>query len=594
MNKTILGVKITSHDTGAALLSQGRVVAIAEERLCRVKHSTNIFPTLSIEYCVKTLGVVARDLDLIVIDRVGFGAEEKVLRVFKEKTGEMFSGVPIHTVNHHNAHAAAAFFCSPFTDAAILIIDGAGEKIPTHLGISATETETLYRGIGNRIVQIQKTLHLREKTAFPYTFGIAKLYSLFSEGLLNFGHYNEGKMMGLAPFGTPDLLEQFPFDRWCREKDGHIICNPNIRFVGIDEYYFGKKRYKRLEARFRALLRRFALGVLRYAAPNIYLGSEESFPPVRLPLMQRDRNHPLPDKAYNDAAYLAQKVLEEVVVSWGKKVKAITGAKNLCVAGGVGLNIDANKRFLDGVGFERIFVQPAASDTGIALGCALWGAHQILKLPRFWEMKSASLGRSYTDDEVHSVIEKYREKLVVKHSQDIAKETAKLIQEGNIVGWFQGGAEYGPRALGNRSILCDARNPDMLRIINEKVKHRELWRPFAASVLEEKQREWFELDHPSPFMLLAAQVVAAKKKLVPSIVHVDGTCRIQSVMAEANKPYYELLKAFDTLTGVPLVLNTSFNDAGEPIVETPEDAVRCFLNTQMDYLVLEKYCISKK
>jgi carbamoyltransferase len=281
------------------------------------------------------------------------------------------------------------------------------------------------------------------------------------------------------------------------------------------------------------------------------------------------------------------------MVEWGKKIHATTRAENLCVAGGVGLNIDANKRFLDEVGFKRLFVQPAASDTGIALGCALWGAHQILGLPRFWEMKSASLGRVYTEKEIEAAFQKYTDRIIVRRSKNVSGEAAQLIARGKIIGWFQGGSEYGPRALGNRSILCDARDPHMKDIVNKKVKHREPWRPFAASVLAEKQREWFELDHPSPFMLLAASVVKEKRSLVPSIVHVDGTCRIQSVTREQNAPYYELLQAFEKETGVPLVLNTSFNDAGEPIVETPEDALRCFLNTEMDVLVIEQYVVEK-
>lgn len=587
----ILGLKIIGHDTGAALISGKLVVAISEERLCRVKHSPRIFPSKSINYCINAAGITDKDIDLIVIDLTGNRDVKYIKSIFDKKTRDRFSSVRKVVINHHDAHAAHAFFCSPFNDAAVLVVDGAGEKIQTHLGVLAAETETIYRGCENKITEIRKTTHIRRKSIFPFTFGPAKMYSLISETYLNLGQYNEGKMMGLAPYGDKSFLDKFPIDKWFKESNGYILCNAELVFAGG---IIRKKKEHRAVSLIRSVFEKLGLNIFNYISP---LGVNtvfrpRVFEPIVMPRPAR-ANENLPDKYYSSVARAAQAVFEEAVVAVAKRLKTITGSDNLAVAGGGGLNIDTNKRFLDDAGFSSLFVQPAASDSGIPLGCALWGAHMILGLPRFWEMKSASLGRAYADEEIQHALKSREDKINARRSQNIAKDAAKLIAEGKIIGWFQGGSEYGPRALGNRSILCDARNPKMKDIVNEKVKHREWWRPFAASVLDEKQSEWFEIEHKSPFMLLAAQVVQDKKKLVPSIVHVDGTCRIQSVTREQNAPYYDLLKEFEKETGVPLVLNTSFNDAGEPIVETPEDALKCFLNTQMDELILHNFIITK-
>ena len=283
-----------------------------------------------------------------------------------------------------------------------------------------------------------------------------------------------------------------------------------------------------------------------------------------------------------------------VAVEWGKQLKNATRAENLCVAGGVGLNIDANKRFIDDVGFKRVFIQPAASDAGIPLGCALWGWHVIAQKPRFWHMQSASLGRSYSEKEIISACDQVKDRIIVKKFPKIAEEAARLLAEGKIIGWFQGGSEYGPRALGNRSILCDPRPNNMKDILNIRVKHREAWRPFAASILREHLSEWFEFDAESPFMLLAVNVRPEKRGQIPAVVHVDGTTRVQTVTAGANGRYYDLIKAFHRMTGIPLLLNTSFNDSGEPIVETPEEAISDLVKTDIDYLVIGDYVITKK
>jgi carbamoyltransferase len=290
---------------------------------------------------------------------------------------------------------------------------------------------------------------------------------------------------------------------------------------------------------------------------------------------------------------MAQRIFERFAVQLATHLRRITGSSNLCVAGGCGLNIDANRKFFTEAGFKNVFIQPASSDSGIALGCALWGWHVIAKQPRLPEMKNASLGRSYSDKEIETALQVNSPNVVWRKVEHIATETAKILAEDKIVGWFQGGSEYGPRALGYRSILCDPRGEKTKETLNLRVKHRENWRPFAASVLFEKMSEWFDIDVPSPFMLLMADVTKKKMGTIPAVTHVDGTCRLQSLTREGNGLYYDLVKAFDDLTGVPMVLNTSFNLAGEAIVETPEDAVRTFLATDFDTLVLGNYIVTK-
>jgi len=590
LSKNILGVATYGHDPGAAIISRNGIVAISEERLNRVKHSRNVFANLSVRYCLQTLGLRPEEIDLVV------GKEGPGFEAFKKEYGTMFPNAEIVYVGHHDAHAASAFFVSPFEEAAILVVDGGGQKVKNHYGINGFETETLYRGKGNKIYCIQKTTHIERFRHSRETIGIGALYSLISDHYLNFGVYNEGKLMGLAPYGKNKIA----FGEWFRTVGDHIVCNPRIIYGGANMERGGWDKLSlrgKISRNARELLIEAAYKLFRLAdrkGNQVVISKSGIFKEIEFSLSRRKRDEPLPQEYYADVAYTAQKVLEEVVIGWGKKLMNVTGLTNLAFAGGVGLNIDANKRLMDDAGYKGLFVQPAASDAGIPLGAAFWGAHQYLNLPRFYEMKSASLGRTYFEKEIREAIDKFQGVIHVRKASDIAKETAKFLSDGKIIGWFYGGCEYGPRALGNRSILADARHPDMRDILNSRVKHRESWRPFAAAVLLENMREWFELDQESPFMLLAAQVVRDKQKLIPSVTHVDGTCRIQSVTKEANGKYYDLINEFKKLTGVPLILNTSFNLGGEPIVETPTDALDTFLRTNIDYLVLEDYIISKK
>lgn len=600
----VLGLKIKKHDTGAALISGGRIVAIAEERLNRVKHSRDMFPKLAISYCLDALRIKPEEVDLVVIDQTDLHSVARMKEFFLSQTGGLFARADIRVMNHHDAHASSAFFASPFADAAILVYDGAGEKFKTHLGVLAVETDTLYHGSGNRFVELQKTVHLRGAKEFPYTFGVGKLYAFLSQFYIGFGPYNEGKMMGLAPYGDDSLLKAIPPEQWFCERNGHILCNARISFPhrsvaerlgrGADFAALWRRFQNKMRMRWASFLKHL-LRALQRRYDKERFAEPDFFAPIALPYPPRgDSAVALPDRYYSSVAYAGQKILEQVAVAWGRRLKQITGSKNLCVAGGVGLNIDANKKFLDEVGFDHIFVQPGASDTGIPLGCALYGYHVILNQPRHYIMESASLGRPYGEEEILQAIERRHDKISAIREPDIATTVARLLADGNIVGWFYGGSEYGPRALGHRSILCDARRADMKDILNIKVKRRESWRPFAASVLREYMSDYFEITEESPFMLLAASVRDEKRKQVPAVVHVDGTCRIQSVTGKANGRYYNLIAAFHRITGVPLVLNTSFNLGGDPIIETPTDAIECFLKTKMDYLVLEEYLVSKK
>lgn len=601
---TVLGLKIKKHDTGAALISDGRIVAIAEERLNRIKHSCDMFPKLAIPYCLDALGIGPKEVDLVVIDQTDLHSVARMREFFLSQTGSLFPHADIRIINHHDAHAASAFFASPFEEAAILVYDGVGEKFKTHLGVLAVETDTLYHGSGDRFFEMQKTMHLRGAKEFPYTFGVGKLYAFLSQFYIGFGPYNEGKMMGLAPYGDDTLLKAIPPEKWFCERNGHIFCNARISFprrsvaerLGrkIDLIALSQRFWNKM-IRWRASLIKHLLRALQRRYDKERFAEPDFFAPITLPHPPRgDSAAALPDRYYSSVAYAGQRIVEQVAVAWGRRLKQITGSKNLCVAGGVGLNIDANKKFLDEAGFEHIFVQPGASDTGIPLGCALYGYHVILNQPRRYVMESASLGKNYREEEIRQAIERRHDEIAAIRQTDIATVAARLLADGNIVGWFYGGSEYGPRALGHRSILCDARRADAKDILNNKVKRREPWRPFAASVLREYLSDYFDIKEESPFMLLAAAVRDEKKKLVPAVVHVDGTCRIQSVTAKANGRYYALIAAFHKITGVPLVLNTSFNLGGDPIIETPADAIECFLKTKMDYLVLEEYLISKK
>ena len=534
----ILGLKIAGHDTGAALITTNqKIVAIAEERLNRVKHSPNMFPHLSIDYCLKTFGLTDKDIDLIVIDQIHLPEMVPMKEILKKEAGDRFAHAEVEVINHHDAHAASAFFCCPYDEAAVIVYDGSGEMFKTPLGVPAIETETIYYGKGNTLIETEKTLHPRLPTTklFLNTFGVGRLYAAITY-YLGFGPYEEGKTMGLAPYGKPGTFEEVPEELWWKKWRGAYYCNAHLRFPKsfvdsdraplVDRIRFG------IKARIYQWLIRITKKLTGFGA---FGGGELFKEPLTFSKPMRGRDTKLPDEYYTDVAFAVQDVLETVVKGWAHRAKLLTRAPNLCIAGGVGLNSVANKKIFDECGFDDVWIQPGCSDTGIPLGCALYGLHVVKEKPRFWTMNHAYMGREYTEDEMEEAIEAVREKITVKKANDIVKDAAKLLADQKIIGWFQGGSEYGPRALGNRSILVDARGKDKKDILNNRVKHRENWRPFAASVLKDRVEDYFTVPKEAggnPFMLLVADVINPEE--IPSVSHVDDTCRIQTVTKEGN------------------------------------------------------------
>jgi carbamoyltransferase len=554
----VLGLHLTGHDTGAALAADGRLTAIAEERLDRAKHS-GAFPVLSIRYCLDACGLKdLNDIDLVVaVNWTSSKGEDRVAT----RLAELGYHGRIRKISHHDAHAASAFYASPFDDAAVMVVDGLGSTV-LNIDIDAAsdlpfllrmfeprqqkqiqEVQSFYRGSGARLTPVRK-----DYVGPRYMNALGLLY-MGTSVFLNFGDFGSGKVMGLAPYGGNKKIA--PASPFLEIVEGAALCRSEKNFVRHVDHFQG----------------------------------------LFFPSIPKRNKETLPDDLYTEIAYEVQKITEESLIAMADHLYKMSPSPNLCYAGGVGLNSVANKKVLDNTPFERIFVQPAACDSGIALGCALYGAVVVGGAdPAAFRFKNAYLGRGYAGGEIRATLEAIPNiRFTVEN--DIVKTTARLLADEKIVGWFQGGSEIGPRALGHRSILCDPRNPTMKDTLNAKVKHREGFRPFAPSVLLEHAPEYFDLDCESPYMLLISDVRENKRTMVPAITHVDGTARVQTVTRQDNGRFYDLVNAFHALTGVPVLLNTSFNIAGEPIVETAADALKCFLSTEMDYLVIEDYLI---
>jgi len=547
----IMGIHSYIHDSGACLIDGKDVCAISEERLSRIKYDAS-FPKQAIKYVMRRFGVHdINEIDLIVFDL--FERQGKVTEVGVRESayeGELVS------ICHHDAHAASAFYCSPFDDAAVLIVDGAGSRgneypeggAPHYLsalGGRTQEVQSIYRGSGNSLHLIRRTYSTSE-----YAIGVGFLYGLASE-FLGFGKLQGGKLMGLAAYGNK---------------------NPRFRhnvFTGVDGEELIRFRQEILERGDWEAISRELFGGLPRPEPGVELGRE-----------------------YADLAYYVQTETEAAMVRMAQNLYDVTGARNICLAGGVALNGIANKMIIEQTPFERIFIQPASSDSGIPLGCALYGKHAVLGLPRDWEMKHAFLGADYGEKQLSELISGYPE-LKAERPERIWEDAAREIADGRIVGWFQGGSEFGPRALGNRSILADPRDPVMKDKLNKKVKHREAFRPYAPAVLESRAAEFFDYDLPSPFMLLIGRARPENAGRIPAVVHADGTARVQTVNPDINPIFYHLIEAFERITGIPMVLNTSFNVAGETIVESPQHAIDCFLKTDMDLLYIDNFKITK-
>jgi len=579
----ILGINAYHGNASAAIVCDGRLVAaVEEERFNRVKYAAG-FPAQAIRYCLKEAGLTLAEVDHVAVPRNPYA--RLATKIFyalrmpsfakdRAKVLARFTGIPealaaafetdrkklkaeFHRIEHHQAHLASSFFVSPFERAALLSADGLGDFASTMWGT----------GTGDQ-------MEIAGAVAFPHSLGL--FYSAVTQylGFLKFG--DEYKVMGLAAYGKPEQAEAFREIVRFDER-----ANGNGFRLGLD--YF-THHYAGPEMSWAEADKTPTLGTLFSEKMASRLG------PVRMP------EEPLEQRHRNLAAAL-QARLEEVYLGMLKKLAERTGLKAVCLAGGVAFNCVANGKIFDATAFEQVYVHPAAGDGGLAVGAAYFVWHQKLHKPRSFMMEHAYWGPGYSREEVRRAVDasgvsQSGFSIAELPEEELMRQTAAIIAEGKILGWFQGRAEWGPRALGNRSIIADPRRPEMKEILNRRIKHREIFRPFAPSILAEATGEYFEKSHPSPFMTLAYSVRPEKREKIPAPTHVHGTGRLQTVTREANPRYHALIAAFRTLTGVPVVLNTSFND-NEPIVCRPEEALDCFLRTQMDALVLGDFLITR-
>ncbi|MFQ5458401.1 MAG: carbamoyltransferase [Myxococcota bacterium] len=559
----VLGISAFYHDSAACLLRDGEVIAAAsEERFTRKKHDS-AFPENAINYVLRAGGVSVGDLDyvgfydkpLVKFERIVTTYLSTFPRSFRSfsKAIPLWLGEKLWTrhnirrdldyegevlfIEHHQSHAASAFMVSPFEEAAVLTIDGVGEWATASYGV----------GKGNK-------LDLFKEIRFPHSLGL--LYSAFTYYLGFKVNSAEYKVMGAAPYGRP-IYYDLIMDELIRLRDDGSF-KLNMKYFAYD----------------------YGLTMTNKKFDQLFGG------PPREPETRLEQKH-------WDISASVQKVTEEVVLRMARHLHAETGQENLCMAGGVALNCVANGRLQREGPFKRIFVQPAAGDAGGAVGVASFIYHQLLDNPRTWVWPHAYWGPAYSTDEIRAYLQKSDIKCHELERDALLRKTASLIAGQNVVGWFQGRMEFGPRSLGNRSILADARNPDNKDVVNLKIKFRESFRPFAPSVLADRCSEYFELQGESPYMLIVDQV-KPEKRTIPSVTHADGSARIQTVTREQNPLFHDLIKAFDGETGCPVIINTSFNVRGEPIVCTPADAYLCFMRTNMDYLVLDRFLLDKK
>ncbi|MBU3760118.1 MAG: carbamoyltransferase [Candidatus Omnitrophica bacterium] len=585
----ILGISAYYHDSAACLVDDGRIIAAAqEERFTRKKHDAR-FPSQAARFCLDQSGLRSSDLDAVVFYDKPFIKFERLIQTYlaytplglssfmkampawikqklwtRDVLREELSGYSgrIFFTEHHESHAASAFFPSPFSEAAILTMDGVGEWATASFGC----------GRGNR-------LEIEEEIVFPHSLGLLySAFTYFTGFRVNSGEY---KLMGLAPYGDPVYKDLILKELVDLKEDGSFRLNMKY-FNYPAGLEMTSKRFDRLFGRPRRK--------------------------PEAPITQQDM----------DIARSIQEVTEEIVLRIARYVRKKTGMRNLCLAGGVALNCVANGRLLREGTFENIWIQPAAGDSGGALGAALFAWHQILNNPRSANeiddsLRGSYLGPEYSDAEIERFLLEKKIPYERIAGADLLNRTADLIAEEKVVGWFQGRMEFGPRALGNRSILGDARSPRMQEIMNLKIKFRESFRPFAPAVLRDQAADYFQLTLPSPYMLIVAPIAEKKRvpaeaavqglfgidklKLkrseIPAVTHVDCSARIQTVDHKMNPLFHGLLTAMHARHGCPLVINTSFNVRGEPIVLSPADAYRCFMRTGMDYLVLGSFLIDK-
>ncbi len=563
-SSTILGLNYAFHDASACIVRNGELVcALEEERFTRQKHCYD-FPANAIEHCLRIAGLEAADITHVAVSikpmlhwqrKLAYGLryfrdampflKHEVIRPFWQQRAlkqwiattwpDEARRPALHFIPHHHCHAAGSFYVSPFESAAILSIDGAGEWSTSFLG----------HGRGIEVTALGESF-------FPDSLG--SFYEAATEYCGFQPNYDEGKTMGLAPFGDP---ERFHADF---RRMVNIDAQGGIH-VDLDWFRYQNWGYKRCGPRF-----------------------EATFGPAREPGGPFEQHH-------HDVAAAAQRVLEECGLQMARQLHEKTGEKHLVIAGGVSLNSVMNGRILRETPFEDVYIMAAAGDNGTAIGAAFHLLHAVLGQPRRFVHLSPYLGTRYDDEAIRKVLDEAKARYT-RHD-DIASAAADLLHRQRIIGWFQGAMEIGPRALGCRSILADPTNPQMKDKINAEVKHREAYRPFAPSAIREVRNDYFDIGVEDPFMLKVCNVLPSQRERLPAITHVDGTARLQTVSHDTNPLYHDLISAFGERSGVPVVLNTSFNVMGEPIVESPLDAIRCFFSTGLDDLVIGNYIVSK-
>jgi carbamoyltransferase len=571
----ILGLNAFHGDAAAALVVDGELVAAAEEeRFNRVKHCAG-FPALAAAWCLADAGLKPEQLDHVAVSRdpkanlgqkllrtIRHGASARYLKARLENAAKvrdvrtaLAQGLGIepdvltarfHNVEHHQTHVASAFFVSPFEDAAILSIDGFGDFASTMLA----------EGHGNQFKVLERVL-------YPHSLGI--FYTAVTQWL-GFPHYgDEGKVMGLAPYGEPRYLNKM---HELVKLDGPMFE------LGLDYFLHDKEGVDMTWDEGSPTIGRI------FSDRMI-----ETFGPARAPEEPLTAHH-------NDVAASLQTMLEEAYLHVLRTLWERTQLPNLCLAGGVALNAVVNGRILPETPFEQLYVQPAAGDSGTAVGAAYYVWNQELGGPRGFVMEHAYTGPGYDEAEIEAAIAASGFPSERLDDDELFPQVAERIADGDVVGWFQGRMEFGPRALGNRSIVTDPRRSDMKDILNARIKHREPFRPFAPSILAGSCSEWYDQDYPSPFMVLVYNTLESKREQVPAVDHVDGTGRVQTVEERVNPRYFRLISEFEKRTGVPIVLNTSFNE-NEPIVMTPTEALDTFAKTKMDLLVLDNHMVRR-
>ncbi|HEX8974047.1 MAG TPA: carbamoyltransferase C-terminal domain-containing protein [Patescibacteria group bacterium] len=535
--KNIVGFN-TGHHGGCAIISKDGVVAMQEERLNRKKYSDGYL--YSFFYCLETLGLKASDIDLFVSSSYHQNLSPDFQGKFKELGIDNDKFI---TVDHHLSHAYSAYFLSPFDEAIVVVIDGLGNN---------GDTESYYIAKGSKITKVGGNDKNR-----PAYKGIGRAYETFTN-YCGWSAQEAGKTMGLSAYGK----------EVCPDVELYKINDKNE----IESFIEGK----------------YHMGAMNFVKNNSINFGE-----------------PFSEFENMDAAYFVQDRSEKVIIQLVKNLYEKHGIKNICLAGGVFLNGIINKKILEETQIENVFVPPCCDDTGQPFGNALYGHHAHFGMEKEFNLKNAYLGRKYSDDEIFDVLEKkqviyslpYKTKstdIEFVKIENIAQKTAELLSEGKVVAWFQGESEIGPRALGHRSILSSPVSTQLRDFINKDIKHREGWRPFAPAILEEKVNQYFDIEIPSPYMLMVAKAKKEAYDKIPAVIHVDGTARVQTVNKTDNGNFYDLLLEFENKTGIPVLLNTSLNDAGEPVVENPRDALNMFCRSKLDYLIIDNYLVWRK